>query len=81
MPETGQATEAKTSSGWLITFLVSLPLLYVLSIGPVAAVASRTQGFQHRDWLVRFYAPVIWLHQHTILEGPLEAYVNLWVGD
>jgi hypothetical protein len=78
MAETRQATEAKTSSGWLITFLVSLPLLYVLSIGPVAAVVSRTQNSQSLDVLRNIYAPVIWLHEHTILKKPLEAYVELW---
>ena len=78
MAETDQSADSKGSSGWLIIFVVAVPLLYVLSIGPVAAVASRKQNSQSLDLLRKVYAPVIWLHDHTILKEPLEAYVELW---
>lgn len=55
-----------------------LPLLYVLSIGPVVAIAERTKSTESLKLLKAVYAPVIWLHDHTILKKPLEAYVELW---
>lgn len=76
--EASQAADSKGSSGWLIIFVVAIPLLYVLSIGPVAAVVSRSQNTQSMNLFGKVYAPVIWLHEHTILKEPLEAYVELW---
>jgi hypothetical protein len=29
-------------------------------------------------WVEKIYAPVVWLHDHTILEKPLEMYSKLW---
>lgn len=58
--------------------LVLVPLFYVLSIGPVAAVVSRRKSPQGMQLLENIYAPVIWLHDHTMLEKPLEAYVEMW---
>lgn len=78
MAETDQVANARGSSGWLIIFVIVVPLLYVLSIGPVAAVLSRTKSPQRLQILEKIYAPVIWLHGHTILKEPLEAYVELW---
>ena len=57
-------------------FLVALPVLYVLSIGPVVAIASKTKTWPGLSQ--QFYAPVIWLHDHTLLRRPLEIYVALW---
>jgi len=52
------------------------PLLYVLSIGPVARLAE--EGLLPRDPVVAFYTPVIWLHHNTPLREPLEWYGHLW---
>jgi hypothetical protein len=62
-------------SVFLLAFVAVL-LLYVLSIGPVVKFASKN-GI-NRNTLVTFYRPVIWLHDHTFLKKPLEAYVELW---
>jgi len=69
------------AGGWMSNALLAvvfLVVLYVLSIGPVAGVATR------RDWDVdrwmAFYRPVIWLHDHTVLKEPLEWYVHLFTG-
>ena len=78
MAETGQTSDPKGSSGWLIILVVAVPLLYVLSIGPAEAVFSRTKNSRTINLLGKVYAPVIWLHDHTILKKPLEAYVELW---
>jgi hypothetical protein len=53
-----------------------LALLYVLSSAPVALLAKN-----HPASLVavaRFYYPITWLHNHTPLRKPLEAYGKIW---
>ncbi|HXU77394.1 MAG TPA: hypothetical protein VN794_12550 [Methylomirabilota bacterium] len=73
-----QETELKPGHGglgWLIA--ASLPLLYLLSIGPVAALAKHKPTSTH-NMIQIVYFPVIWLHDHTPLKKPLEAYVELW---
>jgi len=54
-----------------------LPVLYVLSIGPVAAT-FKMMGKPPPSYLMQFYHPVRWLHEHTPLKKPLEVYVKLW---
>lgn len=78
MAETEQTADSKGSSGWLVILAVVVPVLYVLSIGPAAALVSRTNNGRDAGVLTKIYAPVIWLHDHTILKKPLEAYVKLW---
>ena len=57
--------------------LVCLPVLYVLSIGPVVAV-TKNKTVPSTNAIKRFYAPVIWLHNHTFMKEPLEVYAGLW---
>jgi hypothetical protein len=61
----------------VIGCLFALVLVYVLSIGPVALWCEKT----HSDpvWVRQFYFPLIWLHNHTVLQRPLEVYLKLWV--
>ncbi len=69
--------ERGSSFGLIVTFAVFLlPVLYVLSIGPVAMIVEK-MGIDRGPFQV-FYVPVIWLHDHTFLEQPLEWYVSLW---
>ena len=56
--------------------LVALPVLYVLSVGPVALFAKRLD-LSPRPFRA-FYTPLVWLHDHTPLEKPLDWYVKLW---
>ncbi len=58
------------------TLLAALPVLYVLSLGPVILLAKKS-GLPQAS-LRAFYAPLIWLHDHTLLKQPLEWYVGLW---
>ena len=68
----------KTSAASVITivFLI-LPLLYILSLGPVVYVLQLTNG-AGADFAEAFYYPVIWLHDNTPLKEPLEWYVDFW---
>lgn len=78
MAEPDHSSDSKGSSNSVVTFLAVVPLLYVLSIGPAAAWVSRSNNGLGADVLTKVYAPVIWLHDHTVLKEPLEAYVELW---
>ncbi len=53
--------------------IVAWSFLYVVSIGPVAALNEF--GFAMFDTV---YAPVIWLHDATSLKEPLNKYAELW---
>ncbi|MBS2038220.1 hypothetical protein JST97_24760 [bacterium] len=68
----------KQSNATWICAALSLPLIYLFSIGPVVFVVEKTG--RSPDLLVRAYTPVIWLHDHTILQRPLEGYVDFWQG-
>lgn len=72
------APERSHVTTWVVGLLILLPVLYVLSIGPVAALSTRT-GL-NPDSLRNFYGPVIWLHDNTPLKVPLEKWVELWGG-
>jgi hypothetical protein len=56
--------------------LCALPMFYVLSLGPAVWLADR--GYLPTEPLQVVYAPLIWLHEHTPLSGPLDWYVELW---
>lgn len=59
--------------------IVALPLMYVLSIGPVAYLAHKLGMYSAASGLAQaFYAPVIWLHDHTVCKAPLESYLDWW---
>jgi hypothetical protein len=55
--------------------------MYVLSIGPAVAVIALT-GLEDSDTAILtasvVYAPVLYLEEHTRLEGPLKWYAGWW---
>lgn len=70
----------QVKSGWGPVGVAILlgPLLYVLSIGPVALLYTKYNW--NSDVPEKVYAPVIWLHDHTPLKRPIERYVEVWTG-
>ena len=57
----------------------ALPILYVLSVGPVAKGIELATGSKvPPQWALNVYAPLRWLHHHTPLAKPLEWYGSLW---
>jgi hypothetical protein len=60
------------------SFIAGLPVLYVLSVGPVARLCQMVSPGQPPVWVFVLYAPLIWLHDNTPLRAPLEWYVELW---
>jgi hypothetical protein len=70
-------TEGKCSHstvGIVIALLVFL-FLYILSFGPVMVFCPPFCGQAIRY----IYAPVIWLHDNTILAIPLKYYLEFWI--
>jgi hypothetical protein len=56
---------------WWIWAAAFLPMVYLLSVGPVVAVATRLPpGARAPDALLALYAPVDWLHRHTPPQTP-----------
>jgi hypothetical protein len=74
-PELDQ--EAKTGPGGFGWIVAIAPLLYLLSLGPVVALTNNKPPATQN--IVRtLYFPIIWLHNHTPLKKPIEAYARLW---
>lgn len=72
-----QEQDSKRSSSALLIWLVAVPLLYVLSIGPVGTIAVESHLIS-LNLVQTFYAPVIWLRNNTPMRGPLDWYGHLW---
>ncbi len=64
---------------WVIVTLVVLPVLYVLSIGPVAWT-SRLMPEWLGNAVVVFYWPLEWIYQHgpVPIHDALDWYVHLF---
>lgn len=64
---------------WATTLLMVLPVLYVLSIGPVAWT-SRFMPEWMTNALVTLYRPLEWIYEHgpESIHDALDWYVNLF---
>jgi hypothetical protein len=60
----------------LVLAVVFLPVLYVLSIGPVVWMVDRTTA---PWWLEAFYYPLEWLAAYsTTIRDALNWYIDFW---
>ena len=84
MPEQEESNEPQGSRsrlGLVAALAVGLPLLYLLSTGPVLSIMDKTNGFGGKvSWstVLAFYRPVGWLYDHTSMRRPIELYMQLW---
>ena len=53
----------------IVAMVIVLPIVYVLSLGPVVLIAKKHD--YNGDAIKRVYAPVVWLHDHTFLKKSL----------
>ena len=62
------------------TALIALPILYALSIGPVAYTLVHNHPVNPRLMAAvnAFYKPLELLYEHTPLKVPLDAYLRWW---
>jgi hypothetical protein len=68
-------------AAWIVVALLIallLPVLYVLSVGPVVAMVQPNSN--EPAWFATVYAPLIWLDQNsTAASSFFEWYVGFWV--
>lgn len=69
--------ESKSDHRAAIALVAMLPLLYVLSIGPVFAL-DRRGVIPASSFLEKFYYPIDWLYRHETFRGPIDQYLKLW---
>ena len=72
-----RSEEQRSWAGTAALWVLLLPIVYALSVGPAFAIALRLQ--LREEPLVLAYAPVIWLHRNTPLKKPIEMYVEWWI--
>jgi hypothetical protein len=72
--------ERRSRSGPARAVLIALfvPVLYVLSVGPATIIFDDASP-EVRYAIQVFYYPLAWLHDNTPLQGPLQAYVEIWL--
>ena len=81
MAEKEESTPTKRGPAFMAALLVGLPLLYLLSTGPVGLIFEKTNGFGGLitvEGLQEFYSPIFWLKNHTFMKHPIELYWALW---
>jgi hypothetical protein len=85
MEDTKEGQERQGGIGlWLILLSIGMPVLYVLSIGPVVLLVNFFELW-HNEMATRvvgiFYFPLIWIVENKIepLSSFLEWYVELFV--
>jgi hypothetical protein len=72
-------TQARRGYGLWVAVGVLVPVVYVLALGPVAAVVKATG--RGRDAARAIYAPLIWLSEAVPpIQVPLRWYERLWTG-
>ena len=79
--EHGMSDEATGKSGkmwrYVVTMLVSLPLLYALGVGP--AVVLQKRGIISHTTLHYFYDPLSWLVNTTKSGNAFAHYLVYWM--
>lgn len=82
-PRTHRGDPRRSRSGMWIVVLFTLPVLYVLSLGPVAWIESRFGPFSDgvRTVVIVFYYPLSLLFKYEVpgVEPALDWYVGLFL--
>lgn len=62
--------------------LIALPILYLLSTGPVVYIGIKVRHSLPPSAYAAldvFYLPIEILHEHTPLQVPIDLYVDWWI--
>ena len=71
------AKQPRKFNAWFLVFgVVTMLLIYALSMRPAVTIASHRHGGM--AVIRQIYFPIVWLHDYTPLGKPTEAYVNIW---
>jgi hypothetical protein len=69
----------KLIAGWTMAIILVVPILYVLSIGPVWAIDRWNHTQSSPPWIGIVYWPLIWLaNESDFAYQWLEWYLRLW---
>jgi hypothetical protein len=71
----------KRKRWWIAGAVGGLMLLYLLSVGPVVALALRFFDPAHAifGFIDAFYAPIVWMAKHSVWAAHgFDAYRRLW---
>jgi len=71
-----EPTSQTSFLNWVLLGLVAIPVLYVLSIGPIVYYVEKTHCGRIQ-WLDTFYAPLEWAY-HNGFHELLDAYAGFW---
>jgi hypothetical protein len=74
-----EETTSKSGKTWLyvVGWLVSIPLLYVLSVGPIAVLVHRK--LVPVSAVEPAYTPLFWLFEKTHTGEAMTAYMEAWM--
>lgn len=73
-PAEDKSSQGSGAAALFAILLIVLPVLYVLSIGPVARLVPSPP-----DWLEAIYFPILWPAEHfEPFREMLEWYLELW---
>ena len=74
--EPARKSHAMTWTLWI----VAMPLLYVLSYGPLCGMVNNgTISDSSMDWMGNFYRPAAKLYWESPLSEPFMAYADWWI--
>jgi hypothetical protein len=76
----GEERKPSARSGCIVLAVVMLPVLYVLSVGPMARLdVDGKLPFRRIDPPYGFYAPLFWLADNCKpIDDALRTYLKLW---
>jgi hypothetical protein len=79
----GEEVHRKSRFGMWVFIILSVPVLYLLSVPPVILLSQRAIRPSHNNglppaWLDAYCVPSNWLYLNTPLKTPMDAYANWW---
>lgn len=77
--ETKDKPPVRSRAKFWIFCLIALPVLYVLSAGPVVGMLTNdTIPKGQQDWVQKVYQPVTWLSHSLKVDAQFEQYLLWW---
>lgn len=81
MADNQESSPRNRAPALVAALVIGLPLLYLLSVGPVFFLLDKTNSFGGLvswEWVVKFYWPVEWIYENTFMKAPIDLYLRLW---
>jgi hypothetical protein len=81
MADNQESSARNRAPAFVAALVIGLPLLYLLSTGPVLFVMTKTSllgSWVSWELVAKFYWPVEWLYKNTFMKEPLDLYLQLW---